>query len=114
MAATMHRDVICTFCWSLCEDLVVEVEENRITKVNYACKVGRNKILYSQAAHAPLKVDGREAASLNEAYDEASRILTEAKAPLIYGLSSTTTEANGVAVELAEILKGVIDNPSSY
>ena len=114
MAVTMHRDVICTFCGSLCDDLVVEVEDNKITNVKYACKVGRNKILYSQAEHAPLRIKGRVAVSLKEAYDEASRILTEAKAPLIYGLSSTTTEANGVAVELAESLRGVIDNPSSY
>ncbi len=113
MAVTVHRDVVCTFCGSLCDDLLVEVEENKITGVRNVCKIGRNKILYSQSECAPLKVNGQKA-TFEEAYDEASRILTQAKAPLIYGLSSATTEANKEAVELAEILKGVIDNPSSY
>lgn len=113
MSVAVHQDVICTFCGSLCDDLIVEVEDNKITKVKNACIVGRNKMIYSQAESAPLKVNGRKA-SFEEAYDEAARILVEAKAPLIYGLSSTTTEANREAVELAEILKGIIDNPSSY
>ena len=113
MAVTVHRDVVCTFCGSLCDDLLVEVEGNKITRVKNVCKIGRNKILYSQSQCAPLKVNGQKA-SLEEAYDEAARILTQAKAPLVYGLSSTTTEANREAVELTEIIGGVIDNPSSY
>ncbi|MFA6807687.1 MAG: formylmethanofuran dehydrogenase subunit B [Eubacteriales bacterium] len=113
MAITEHKDVVCTFCGSLCDDLVVEVEDNKITKIKNVCKIGRNRLMHSQLDYAPLKVNGQEA-SLNDAYDEAARILTEAKAPLIYGLSSTTCEANREAIELTEILKGLIDNPSSY
>lgn len=113
MAVTVHRDVVCTFCGCLCDDLLVEVENNIISKVTKGCIIGRNKLMHSQSDHAPLKVNGQEA-SLEEAYDEATRILSDAKSPLIYGLSSTTAEANREAVELTEILRGVIDNPSSY
>ena len=113
MAVTVHRDVVCTFCGCLCDDLLVEVEDNKISKVKNVSLIGRNKLMHAQSDHAPLKVNGREG-SLEEAYDEAARILTEAKSPLIYGLSSTTSEANREAVELTEILRGVIDNPSSY
>ena len=45
---------------------------------------------------------------------EAARILREAEFPLVYGLSSATTEAQRVLVEITEILGGTLDNPSSY
>jgi formylmethanofuran dehydrogenase subunit B len=51
---------------------------------------------------------------LEEATDEAARILLEAKAPFIYGLSSATCEANREAIELTDVLRATIDNPSSH
>jgi formylmethanofuran dehydrogenase subunit B len=33
---------------------------------------------------------------------------------MVYGLSSTTSEAQRELVEIAEIIRGNIDNPSSY
>lgn len=58
-------------------------------------------------------IDGREA-SIEETVDEAARILGKARFPLVYGLSSTTTEAQRLLVEIAELTRGNIDNPSSY
>ena len=113
MAATVHQNVVCTFCGSLCDNLEVEVEDNKIKKVHKACIIGRNKMMYSQSHIPAIRVNGEEA-SMNEAYDEAAKILLNARAPLIYGLSSTTIEANREAVEITEILKGTIDNCSSY
>jgi formylmethanofuran dehydrogenase subunit B len=113
MAVTVHRDVVCAFCGSLCDDLEVEVENNQITKVKNVCTIGRNKLMYTQSHPASLRVNGKET-TLAAAYDEAARILRKAKAPMIYGLSSTTAEANRVAVELTEILRATIDNCSSY
>ncbi|NLI91660.1 MAG: formylmethanofuran dehydrogenase subunit B [Peptococcaceae bacterium] len=111
---SLHQDVVCAFCGSLCDDLEVEVENNEIKKVKNVCAIGRNKIMHQQPHNmAPLRVNGKEC-SLDDAYNEAARILTEAKAPIIYGLSSTTAEANSEAVELAELLNAAIDNPSSY
>jgi formylmethanofuran dehydrogenase subunit B len=46
--------------------------------------------------------------------DEAARICREAQFPLVFGLSSATTEAQRELVEIAEILGGNLDNPSSY
>ena len=34
MTVTVHEDVVCAFCGCLCDDLRVEVEDNRITKVS--------------------------------------------------------------------------------
>ncbi|WP_201025177.1 hypothetical protein [Desulfitobacterium hafniense] len=109
----IHEDVVCAFCGCLCDDLKVEVEDNKITKVNNACAIGRNKLMHAQTDCAALKVNGREAA-WGEALAEAAKILVKAKSPLVYGLSSTTSEAVREAVALTELIKGTVDNPSSY
>jgi formylmethanofuran dehydrogenase subunit B len=108
-----YQDVVCAYCGCLCDDLEVEVENNHITKVKGACLVGRNKLMYSQDHLASIRVNGQPA-SLEAALDEAARILLEAKNPLVYGLSSTSTEAQREAIALTEMLKCTIDNPSSY
>jgi formylmethanofuran dehydrogenase subunit B len=48
-----------------------------------------------------------------KAIGEAARILNEADSPLIYGLSSTATEAQRKSVELADRLGATIDTTSS-
>lgn len=113
MALTTHKDVVCAFCGCLCDDLQVDVEDNKITKVRQVCSIGRNKLLHAQADLASFRVHGKEA-SMEEALNEAANILAGAQSPLVYGLSSTTTEAIREAVALTELLKGTIDNCSSY
>jgi formylmethanofuran dehydrogenase subunit B len=108
-----YQDVVCAYCGCLCDDLEVEVDNNQITKVKGACLIGRNKLMFSQTHLAETRVNGHPA-SLEQALDEAARIMTEAKNPLVYGLSSTSTEAQREAIALAEMLKCSIDNPSSY
>jgi formylmethanofuran dehydrogenase subunit B len=53
-------------------------------------------------------IDGQPA-SLDDAVDTAARFLAQARYPLIYGLSSTSCEAQRQAVALAEALGGCID-----
>ena len=109
----VHNDVVCTFCGCLCDDLEVEVIENRISKVKKACMIGRNKLLHAQSNSPEITIAGKSA-SVDDALAEAANILNNAKFPLVYGLSSTTTEAQREMVEIAELLDATIDNPSSY
>jgi len=109
----VHEDVVCTHCGCLCDDLVVEVEDDRITKVKKACGIGRNKFLHAQSDTPVPSIAGREV-GVGEAVAEAARLLRQARNPLVYGLSSTTAEAQAEAVELAELLGGCLDNVSSY
>lgn len=109
----VHSNVVCTFCGCLCDDIEVEVHDNQIAKVKKACAIGRNKIMHSQSNSPAPSIAGREA-SIAETVDEAARILRSARFPLVYGLSSATTEAQSELVEIAEILGGCLDNPSSY
>ena len=109
----VHSDVICTFCGCLCDDLEVEVIDNRISKVKKACMIGRSKFLHAQSNTPEITIAGKPA-SLEDAVVKAADILKNAKYPMVYGLSSTTTEAQREMVEIAELLDATMDNPSSY
>ncbi|MFP3280605.1 MAG: formylmethanofuran dehydrogenase subunit B, partial [Vulcanisaeta sp.] len=52
--------------------------------------------------------------TLDEALDEAANILVNSKYPLIYGLATTSNEAIEEAVKLAELVRGVVDNASTF
>lgn len=112
MKAMVITDVVCTFCGTLCDDLEVEVEGQRIRAVRRACAIGRAKFLHSLQVVFP-SVNGQPA-SLEEALDEAARLLLVARYPLIYGLSTIPAEAQKEAVALAELLGGTIDSTASH
>lgn len=105
------HDAVCNYCGCLCDDLEVTIEDNKITKVSKACTIGKNRLL-SPVEPARCRVDGQEA-SLDDALAAAAKILSKAKNPLIYGLSSTTCEAQKKAVEIAEITGASLDSTSS-
>ena len=110
--STVIENVICAFCGCLCDDLVVEVDDGRIVRVRRACANGRGLFTHYDPAPRLPTVDGQEV-EWEEAIAEAARTLDEADSPLIYGLSSTATEAQRKAVELADKLGAIIDSTSS-
>jgi len=110
--STVFENVVCSFCGCLCDDIVVEVDNGRIAQVRKACANGRGFFTHYDPAPQQPTVDGREVA-WEDAVAEAARILDEADSPLIYGLSSTATEAQRKAVELADRLGAIIDTTSS-
>lgn len=104
--------VACTFCGCLCDDLVVEVDDNRIMKVRRACVNGMGVFTeYDPTPRRPT-VSGREV-EWEEAVEEAADILKKADSPLIYGLSSSAIEGQRKAVELADRLGAIVDTTSS-
>jgi len=110
---TVIRDVVCPFCGCLCDDLEVTVEGNKIVKTRNACAISSAKYMHHEENRimAP-SVDGREV-SLGEAVEAAAEVLASARRPLVYGLSSTECGAIAKAVELAELVGGVVDNTAS-
>ncbi len=106
------ENVVCPFCGCLCDDIVVEVEDNRITAAKKACANGRSLFLNAHTGPASPTVDGKEV-EWPEAIDAAAHILTDSASPLIYGLSSTASEAQRKAIALADLLGASIDSTSS-
>jgi len=109
------EDVICPFCGCLCDDIRVEVEDNKITKVNRACRLGASKIRGHERIKAPMVREDGELVetSYEEAYQRAAQILYQAKRPLLYGWCSTVCEAHKKGILLAEEVGGVIDSTAT-
>lgn len=110
------ENVVCPFCGDLCDYLRIEVEGSKIVRNIGGCAISISKFL-NYHRHRVLKPYVREGnrfveTSLEEALTKAAEILVNARYPLIYGLSSTCVEAIDVAIELAELLHGVVDNTS--
>jgi len=111
------KDVICPFCGCLCDDIEILVRNGVIAQVKNACAIGSAKFLghKKDRALSPLvkRDEGFVKVSIEEAIEEAAKILANSKYPLLYGWSSTSIQANALGIELAEILGGVIDNTTS-
>lgn len=111
----IHEDVLCSFCGCLCDDLTVEVEDDQIKRVRHACRLGKSKIFGHERIKGPLiRNDGAlVAATYQQAYDRAAKILVDARHPLLYGWASTVCEAQKKGILLAEEVGGVIDSTAT-
>jgi formylmethanofuran dehydrogenase subunit B len=113
---TEIKSVVCPICGCLCDDLEVTVEDNKIVKMKNGCAVCEAKMVYGYRSDErilkPLiRKEGKLVpVSMDEAIDKAAQILTDAKYPLLFGWSSSTSEAQRIGVELAEELGSTLDN----
>jgi formylmethanofuran dehydrogenase subunit B len=109
------ENATCTFCGCVCDDMIltVDIDAKKITKAKNACTLGRAWFAEHGVSEGPIaRIDGKEA-SLDEAVDEAARILADARFPICYGLSDTTCEAQRVAVAITDMINGTIDTTTS-
>jgi formylmethanofuran dehydrogenase subunit B len=111
----LHEDVICSFCGCLCDDLKVETEGGRVVRVDNACDLGNHKFLADHRLPGPIRRVGSEwkEISQQEAIEQTVETLLSADRPLLYGWSGTHGEAQGIGVQIAELLGGVIDSTTS-
>ena len=106
------NNAICKFCGCLCDDITVEVDGNAVVRAKKACPNGRGLFLDYDATFQKPVFNGQEV-EWDQAVEAAAGILSQADSPLIYGLSSTATEAQRKAAELADRLGAIIDSTSS-
>ena len=108
-------NLVCTGCGSLCDDIQVEIAENRITKIENACAKG-SAFLYAldNPNRRTANLVSHKEVSLERALEEARHLLSNAKRPLIFGLDNSTLEAQAKAIRLARKLGAVIDDASSF
>jgi formylmethanofuran dehydrogenase subunit B len=111
---TTHRAVACTVCGCVCDDLVVDVaSDGHITPRTGACWLAKPWFDSLNAAHPAHATVGDNPVSLDVALDRAAEILRQSKAPLLYGLSRSTTEGQRAATALADHLGATIDTTAS-
>jgi formylmethanofuran dehydrogenase subunit B len=107
------ENATCTFCGCVCDDMELTVENNRITKAKNACVLGKAWFANHHIEDRPVAtIDGSEV-TLDEAVAKAAEILTDARYPIVYGLSDTTSEAQRVAVGIADRIAGCVDTTTS-
>ena len=114
-------DVICPFCGTLCDDLVVKLSDDgkQILEVENACAIGAEKFLHAQnpdrITRPRMKQENGEwkEVSYEEAAKYTAKILCDAKKPLMYGWSSTSCEAQSTGHMIAEKVGGIVDNTAT-
>jgi formylmethanofuran dehydrogenase subunit B len=112
------KDAVCSFCGSLCDDITVTVEDNKITKIENACILGHSKLVgmleHDRIETPMIRKEGELVpASYEEAIEAAAKILVNSKRTLSYGWCSTSCEAISAAIQLAEETGSVIDSTAN-
>jgi len=110
--------VICPGCSLLCDDILIEIENNKIKHVYNACARGNAHFLShnseNRVSEPLIRKNGKlEAASFDEAINKTIEYLKNAKKPIIYGLICTSCEEQKLAIELAKKIGGIVDTPGS-
>jgi formylmethanofuran dehydrogenase subunit B len=106
-------DATCTFCGCVCDDIDLHVKGNQIVKAKRACVLGTSWFLNHEIEDRPSCLIEGKPASVEEGIERAVKILTEARYPLIYGLSDTTVESQRKAVGIADWIGGIVDTTTS-
>jgi len=107
------ENVACTVCGCVCDDLRITVQSGRIRKAEGACRLAEPWLLGQDSRQPPVaEIDGQPA-SLEAGIARAAHILRAARAPLIYGLSRSSTQGQRAALALADRIGATIDTTAS-
>ena len=112
------KDAVCSLCGSLCDDITVTVEDNKITKIENACILGHSKFVgmfeHDRIENPMIRKDGELVpVSYEEAIEAAAKILVNSRRTLSYGWCSTSCEAISKAIQLAEETGSLIDSTAN-
>lgn len=112
----MISDVTCTVCGCVCDDLRIHLSGNRIEHVEPPCSLAApwfERLTAVQDSPVPVAQVNGESVALEKAIERSAGILCQSHAPLIWGLSRSSTEGQRAAVALAERLGANIDTTAS-
>ncbi len=107
------RDATCTFCGCVCDDIDLHVQGHTIVKAQRACVLGTSWFLNHEVEDRPACLIEQQPAAVEEGIERAAQILADARYPLVYGLSDTTTESQRVAVGIVDWAGGLVDTTTS-
>lgn len=107
------EDATCTFCGCVCDDIVLSVKGHEIVKAKNACMLGNAWFLNHEIEDRPACFVDGQPATVEQGIERAANILANARYPLTYGLSDTTTESQRVAVSISDWIGGIVDTTTS-
>lgn len=112
------RDVVCSVCGCLCDDLRFRKSGRRLFPEANVCSLARPwferlaEVEQQEHRPPPARIHGRPT-SAAAAMCAAAEILRESRSPLVYGLARSSTPGQRAAIELAEVTGAVIDTTAS-
>ena len=106
LAELSFENIACTQCGCVCDDLRIAVDEGRIVEAERACDMASAWYLAQETRRPPAASIAGEPTPLDAALSRAGEILAAIRAPLIYGLSRSSTEGQRAAVALADCTGG--------
>lgn len=114
MSQTVTRNVTCTRCGCVCDDITLHSDSERILSCESACDLGESWFLNHPVDRTrPAALADGVAVDVETAIETAADYLSRADLPLIYGMGTVTCEAQREAMFLAEEAGGVIDSHTS-
>jgi formylmethanofuran dehydrogenase subunit B len=106
--------VACSVCGCVCDDLSVTIRDEQVVRMAPGCKLAEPwYAAQSSCRGMPVAFVHGQPASCVEAVEAAAAILGRSRAPLIYGLSRSSTPGQQAAVRLADALGATIDTTAS-
>src|SRR5690606_18784341 len=105
---TQFENVVCAGCGCVCDDLRITVDGSRIVRAEGACYLSEAWLASAVGSRSSAEIGGQPA-EWEAAVRRAAELLTEARSPLIYGLSRSSTAGQRAAVRLADELRATID-----
>jgi formylmethanofuran dehydrogenase subunit B len=106
-------DVACLGCGCVCDDIELVVESDQIVEARRACALGEAWFHSADDSSPPGCLVEGQPAGLDEVIERAAQILADAHYPLVYGLRSTSCEAQQAATALADWIGATLDTPTS-
>jgi formylmethanofuran dehydrogenase subunit B len=103
------NDVVCLGCGCLCDDIRLTLSGERVPPAERACELGAQWFDSILVDRAPACQINSQNAALAAGYDRAAELLLSARLPLICGLAGAATDAQRIAVGIADRLGGCVD-----
>jgi formylmethanofuran dehydrogenase subunit B len=113
--ALTHTDIACTVCGCVCDDLRATISDNQLSAIHNACRLAEPwfaALSTNPAPQSPAFVHDQPS-SHEHAVVRAAEILSQSRAPLIWGLARSSTAGQRAAVQLADQIGATIDTTAS-
>jgi len=107
------KDVACTMCGCVCDDLRVSVVDGQIKSVEGACALSESWFLEQDSQQPPISMTDGVAADLDDTIAQAAELLAQSDNPLVFGLSRSSSSGQRAAVRLADLVGANVDTTAS-
>ena len=104
-------DAVCLGCGCTCDDIRLRIEGERLVTAEKACSLG---VAWFGDGVVPVQaLEDGNASTPERAVEAMARVLTEARAPLVYLAPDVTCEVQRQAVAVADLLCATLDSVTS-